>query len=132
MTEPKFQVGDKILDLRYGWGVVSLPQSDSKVVPFYIQNSDGTRFPFYEDGRIAAYKFPIILTVEEAAKLGYFPPKKKVKKKLYAWLIKNIMIDTGGRMYPAYTFNEHNASDQHSIYLRFPALDTEIEVESEE
>lgn len=42
---------------------------------------------FTEDGKeFPQDKHPTLLTVEEAAKLGYFPPKKKVKKKISRWV----------------------------------------------
>lgn len=80
MTE-KFKVGDDVFDLRFDWGKVTdevIAERAYCCVPVSFQL--GTRYYTREgkSGVIEAY--PTLLTVEEAAKLGHVPQKKKIKR----------------------------------------------------
>ena len=86
----KFNVGDTVFDLRYGFGVVvDFPQNtiifDKSEPPVKFEKD---LIYYTKDGKYSYTDFaPSLLTLEEAAKLGYFPEKKKVKKQTDAWVI---------------------------------------------
>jgi len=73
MSEPKFKVGDMAFSFLDGFGTILETSGSLKHHGTY----------YYLDGRLDITNFlPSLFTVEEAAKLGYFPPKAKKKIKL--------------------------------------------------
>jgi hypothetical protein len=89
----KFSEGDKVFNVRFGWGkvvVVDWSNSGSEVFAGNFEASneeeewDGH---FTVDGKIDANdKFPSLLTKEEAVAKGYPPPpKNKTKIELDVW-----------------------------------------------
>lgn len=82
----KFNVGDTVFDLRYGFGVVE-PLRSSPPLTIAVNYKTFERV-YYTNGKwYEDHLYPSLLTLEEAAKLGYFPEKKKVKKQTDAWVI---------------------------------------------
>lgn len=93
----KFNVGDTVFDLRFGFGVVQPKNEEKKEEHLYVQfnYAEAAYYLYYlSDGRPTITWFgPILLTLEEAAKLGYFPEKKKVKKKVKKTVDKWIILE---------------------------------------
>ena len=69
----KFSVGDQVFDLRYGFGKIT--GNNPGLNQIYFEYSENEQVEvFNKDGRRVFSDFaPSLLTLEEAAKLGYFP-----------------------------------------------------------
>lgn len=78
---PKFKPGDLAWSPYSGFALITeIRASKGKLI------GHGTT-DFYPDGRASNQdKHSTLLTVKEAAKLGYYPPKKKVKKTKEIWI----------------------------------------------
>lgn len=96
----KFPVGSLVFDCRYGWGtVITEPPPISgdvlnkSICVTFNKSPSGplsSYISYLHDGKISGYHFaPSLLTKEEAAKLGHFPPYiQKVKKEYFANVYK--------------------------------------------
>lgn len=83
------------------------------------------RYFYLEDGRVQPDdKHPTLLTVEEAAKLGYFPEKKKVKKRDELWM--NI-YPQGFRVTHTKEQADEAAGNRRIRCLRFVSDEYEVE-----
>lgn len=106
----KFKVGDDVFYYKYGWGKVVEDKTtdgmNSIKIRFKIGSTDVSGatavlsdvvFATLEGKTETTDAFPSILTKEEAEKLGYFPPEKKVK--YYPVLVRmpnDVVYATGG------------------------------------
>jgi hypothetical protein len=76
----KFNIGDTVFSPFTGFGKI-----DPLKHPEYAFSVKGEKY--LEDGRYTdECEYPMLLTLEEAEKLGYHPPKKKVKKTANVYL----------------------------------------------
>ena len=82
----KFKTGDTVFDLRYGFGVVE-PLRPSPPLTLTVNYKTLERVYYINGKWYEDHLYPSLLTLEEAAKLGYFPEKKKVKRSLDKWVI---------------------------------------------
>lgn len=90
----KFNKGDTVFDLRYGFGIVKPHTEEEKKygkIDFRVCFNCPERIVvhYFHNGKINVNNFaPSLLTLKEAAKLGYFPEqRKKIKKKLDRWIV---------------------------------------------
>lgn len=79
----KYKVGDQVFDLRCGFGkIVDYSDLDNFCIVEYNRN---LVIDYCSNGYMDSEDFaPSLLTLSEAKALGYEPPKKKVKKTMYA------------------------------------------------
>lgn len=81
----KFTLGDTVFDLRYGFGKITGDNPGLNQIYFEYSENEQVEV-FNKDGRRVFSDFaPSLLTIEEAAKLGYFP-EKKIKKTVDVWV----------------------------------------------
>lgn len=82
MSEPKFKPGMMAWSPKDGFAIVEdIPNRKHEI-------AHGRKM-YYVDGRDSTQDVhPTLLTVEEAGRLGYYPEKKKVKKKFYQAVFK--------------------------------------------
>lgn len=88
----KYKIGDQVLHLQYGWGkVVNINTSD---YPLEVKHDDispySLQFYLLSGRQDISCLYPTLLTVSEAKALGYEPPKKKVKKTMYANVYQDV------------------------------------------
>lgn len=88
MTEPKFKPGDLAWSPRNGFAVITEHSDEIYQLAHVNYTYDRNGFAWRGD------RYPTLLTLDEAAKLGYFPEKKKVKKQVKVWVnvYKNVAI----------------------------------------
>lgn len=126
----KFNIGDQVFDLRFGFGVVQPKNEEKKEEHLYVQfnYAEAAYYLYYlSDGRPTITWFgPILLTLEEAAKLGYFPEKKKVKKTVDKWVLLDPVSENVFDI-----FNEPPSPLYH-IYPNHIVVKTTLEYEVEE
>lgn len=81
----KFKVGQKVYDLANGWTKVEEIKDDNTYVHTIVTTERRT---FSVEGLFDVHcnKLPTLLTIEEAAKMNIFPPKKKVVKEVKVWV----------------------------------------------
>jgi hypothetical protein len=81
--EYKFKDGEMAWSPFSGWGKVEINFADKRT---YRVKHGPYHATYTNDGRrLVTDKHPTLLTVEQAAKLGYFPPKKKRKVEVKVW-----------------------------------------------
>lgn len=89
MNEPKFKPGDMAWSPGSGFAICE-DLAHNATYPIRHGCDSYTNKGF----RVMVDQHPTLLTVEEAAKLGYYPPKPKVKKTIEAWV--NVYPDNIG------------------------------------
>lgn len=86
----KFKAGTNVFDVCHGWGEVDrIDGGNFFNLPIEVIFDNGHQGQGYytEEGKMQySWAGPQLLTEEEAAKLGYYPPKKKVVKTLERWI----------------------------------------------
>jgi hypothetical protein len=123
----KFKVGESVLDLRYGWGIVITEESNNfspeHCLCVNFERNERTNTYYTYEGKHHTHHFaPLLLTVDEAAKLGYFREKKKIKKKLYSFLTMGSLT---GVYWARFTDDVSLITGKD---LRTPQFDIEIEI----
>jgi hypothetical protein len=119
----KFKVGDLAWSPIDGFHII---------IDGRLRNSDEYplrhgRHHYRLDGkRFDKDKYPSLLTVEEAAKLGYYPPKKKVKKTLHGWV--SIYKDVAHKT----IWESKEIADAYADESRLACIEVNIEYEVEE
>lgn len=113
----KFKVGDLVLRLSDGFSVIL---EGNKEYPLCIKGTtytaDGKRW--HDD------IYPSLLTLDEAAKLNYFPPNKKVKKTVTVY----VNVYSEGVKYHATEVDAISNADTRAIAVAVPCVG-EYEVE---
>ena len=80
MTE-KFNVGDKVYDIRLGVGIITTVRDKERVYPLDVEFIGEGSHLFTACGRFSATNInPTLFTISAARARGYDVPKEKVKK----------------------------------------------------
>jgi hypothetical protein len=83
----KFNIGDKVLSLKHGWGEIVSIYQDTALVVFIIGKGP---YWFNMEGKEAdSDQFQTLLTSEEAGALGLKEPKTLVKKEMRLYRMRH-------------------------------------------
>lgn len=122
----KFNIGDQVFTLKHGFGKITGENPGFNHIYFKYSEEEPV-ITFNNDGKFLFSDFaPYLLTLEEAAKLGYFPKKKKVKKTIDKWVLLEPVSENALDI-----FNEPPSPLYH-IYPNHIVVKTTLEWEVEE
>lgn len=124
----KFKVGDKVFDIRHGWGhIICVDDNEDNIYPITASFPNwGAGISYTDKGRNYRQDLnPALMTVEEAAAHNFFPPKNKVKKQIKQWMNINAGM-------PTYCYDSKEKADNSATSYRIACVELTGEYEVEE